>query len=119
VRSEAEQLLARLTAADEPSLRSIIAPTVAREGSTARVEALDRRVCALVRLAALLAIGAPTTCLRWAVDLAVSTGATADAITEVLASTAALAGTAQTVSSAPRLALALGFDIELDGWDGS
>jgi hypothetical protein len=37
----------------------------------------------------------------------------------VLVAAAPAAGSAQVVSSAARLALALGFDLEVDGWDGS
>jgi 4-carboxymuconolactone decarboxylase len=65
----------------------------------------------------LLAVGAPTTTLRWAVELALSTGATAEAIVAVLVATAGPAGGAQIVSNAPRLALALGFDLELEDVD--
>ena len=73
----------------------------------------------LIRLAALLAVGACTNSLRWAVELAAAAGADDDAIVGALLAGAAVAGSAQVVSSAPRLALALGFDVELDDWDGS
>jgi len=73
----------------------------------------------LVRLAALLVLGAPTAAVQWAVELASATGAGVDTLTGVLLASAPAAGTAQVVESAPRLALALGFDVELDGWDGT
>ena len=73
----------------------------------------------LVRLAALLALGAPTTSLRWAVELATTAGADDDAVVAVLLRTAPVAGAAEVVAAASRLALALGFDVELPGWDGS
>ncbi len=120
MRGEPEQLLRRFAAADEGSLKSLLTPRAGfGDPQPPGGQALDRNLRALVRLAALLAIDAPTTSLRWAVELAASTGASEEAITEVLAMTAAASGSAQLVASAPRLALALGFDIELDGWDGA
>ena len=117
--SEAEDLLRRLAANDERSLRAILAPTAEFAADPQLRSALDRRTRVLVRLAALLAVGACTTSLRWAVDLAATAGADDVAIVGALLSSAAAAGSAQVVSSAPRLALALGFDLELEGWDGS
>ena len=81
--------------------------------------ALSPQIRVLVRLAALLALGASTTTLRWAVELAAGAGADDDALVGVLVTAAPAVGAARVVASAPRLALALGFDIELDGWDGS
>lgn len=73
----------------------------------------------LVELAALIAVGAPTASLHWAVERACSTGATTESVIAVLIAVAGPAGAAQVVSSAPRLALALGLELELEGWDGS
>ncbi len=72
--------------------------------------ALDRRTRLLVRLAALIAVGACTESLRWAVELAATNGADDDALAAVLLATGSAAGSAQLVESAPRLALALGFE---------
>jgi 4-carboxymuconolactone decarboxylase len=105
---------------DEGSLASVLTPTpefAAAPGSAGA--ALSPEIRMLVRLAALLAVDAPTTSLRWAVELASSTGADDDALVGVLVSAAPAVGAAQVVATAPRLALALGFDIEVDGWDGS
>jgi uncharacterized membrane protein len=118
--SEARDLLRRLAANDERSLRSVLAPTPEFGGNEGSIgPALDRQVRVLVRLAALLAVGASTTSLRWAVELASVTGIDEDAVLAALLASAAVAGSAQVVASAPRLALALGFDLELDGWDGT
>jgi hypothetical protein len=73
----------------------------------------------LVRLAALLAIGAPTETVRWAVELAMATGASDAAVAAVLLSTAPDTGWAQAASSASSLALALGFDVDREAWDGA
>ena len=118
--NELEALLRGLAAGDERCLRTVMAPTPEfGDAQPLAGETLDRRTRVLVRLAALLAVGAPTTSLRWAVELASATGADDGALMDVLVTAAPAAGAAQIVSSAPRLALALGFDIELDGWDGT
>ena len=64
----------------------------------------------LVRLAALLVLDASTDSLRWAVDLASSSGIDDDAVVAVLLAAGPAAGSAQLVASAPRLALALGLE---------
>ena|SRR5436305_10834848 len=81
--------------------------------------ALDRVTRARVQLAALLMTGAATTSLRWAVERACASGIDDAAVTQVLLSTAPIAGAAQTVAAAPRLALALDIDLEVGGWDGT
>jgi hypothetical protein len=73
----------------------------------------------LVRLAALLAVGAPTTSVNWAAELAFAAGASVEVLIGVLLASAPAAGTVRVVQGAPRLAVALGFDLELEGWDGS
>jgi alkylhydroperoxidase/carboxymuconolactone decarboxylase family protein YurZ len=69
-------------------------------------------------VAALLAAGACTTSLRWAVERASRAGAGDEEIVEVLVTTATIVGSARVVAAAPRLALAIGYDIEVEGWDG-
>jgi alkylhydroperoxidase/carboxymuconolactone decarboxylase family protein YurZ len=109
--SEARDLLRRLAAHDERSLRTAMKPTPEFEHDYAlTVPALDRRTRLLVRLAALIAVGACTESLRWAVELAATSGADDDALAAVLLTTGSAAGSAQLVESAPRLALALGFE---------
>jgi hypothetical protein len=68
---------------------------------------LDRRTRMLVRLGALLAVDAATSSLRWAVELASTSGAGDDAMAAVLVSAGGTAGSAQLVASASRLAQAL------------
>jgi 4-carboxymuconolactone decarboxylase len=120
VASDARDLLRRLAAADERSLRALLAPIPERRpGDPESPGALDRQTRELVRLAALLAVEASSTSLRWAVELASTSGVDDRAVVGALAATAGATGTTQAVSSAPRLALALGFDVELDRWDDS
>lgn len=73
---------------------------------------LDRGTRALVQLAALLAVGAATVSLRWAVDVASTAGVDDARLVAAMLAVAGAVGGAQTVSNAPRLALALGLDIE-------
>jgi hypothetical protein len=74
--------------------------------------ALDRKTRMLVRLGALVALDAATSSLRWAVELASTSGAGDDAMAAVLVSAGGTAGSAQLVASASRLVAAL--DLELD-----
>jgi 4-carboxymuconolactone decarboxylase len=107
------ELLRRLAAGDESSLRAVLSAAPPADA------ALDRATRALVQLAALLALDAGTVSLRWAVDVASAAGVDDVSLVQVLLTAASATGTAQAVASAPRLALALGVDVELDGWDGS
>ncbi|HEY1568651.1 MAG TPA: carboxymuconolactone decarboxylase family protein [Solirubrobacteraceae bacterium] len=118
--TEAEELLRGLAAGDETLLRSVLAasPPNTRFPLMAPRRRLPAETRALVHVAALLAAGASTTSLRWAVELASRAGAEDEEIVEVLVTTAAIVGSARVVAAAPRLALAIGYDIEVEGWDG-
>lgn len=107
--SEAERMLRGLAEGDETLLRSVLVPSA---------RALPPATSALVHLAGLLAAGGSTTSLRWATERATRAGAREEEIVEVLATVAAAVGSARVVAAAPRLALALGYDIEVEGWDG-
>ncbi len=117
--SETEQLLRGLAAGDESSLQSVLAVSRARMWRPhAHGRDLSPATSALVNVAGLLAAGGSTTSLRWAVELALEAGAADEEIVEVLAIVAAVVGSARVVAAAPRLALAIGYDIEVEGWDG-
>ena len=118
--TEAEQLLRGLAAGDEGLLRSVLGvpPRNTRSPLVTARRTLPAETRALVHVAALLAAGACTTSLRWAVELAARSGAGDEEIVEVLVTTAAIVGSARVVAEAPRLALAIGYDIEVEGWDG-
>jgi hypothetical protein len=105
---ETERLLRRLAAGDERSLQEVLSSV--RGAGTA----LDRETRALVQLSALLAVGAATVSLRWAVDVASATGVDDARLVGVMLAVAGAVGAAQTVSNAPRMALALGLDVEPD-----
>jgi 4-carboxymuconolactone decarboxylase len=116
----AEQLLRGLAAGDESALRSVldVSRRQLRHPRLCSGRGLPTETFALVRLAALLAAGGSTTSLRWAVELALQSGAGDDEIVEVLVTMAAVVGSARVIAAAPRLALAIGYDIEVEGWDG-
>ncbi len=73
---------------------------------------LRPKVDLLVRLGALLALGAATSSLRATVERAVEAGASETEIVGVLVAVAPAVGMARVVASAPRLALAIGYDVE-------
>jgi 4-carboxymuconolactone decarboxylase len=117
---QAESLLRALTVNDEHSVRTVLAlrPEMTADEATLG-PALTPRVRNLVRLAALISVDAPTTSLRWAVELAWNAGADEDEIVRVLATVGSEIGLPRIVSAAPRLAAAIGYDVDLEGWDGS
>jgi alkylhydroperoxidase/carboxymuconolactone decarboxylase family protein YurZ len=107
---EVERLLRRLALNDEESLGRVLVSGT----SPLPVAVLDHKVEQLVHLGALLALGAATPSLRCAVDRAVAVGATESEIVEVLVAVGPAVGLARVVSAAPRLALALGYQIDSD-----
>ena len=108
---KAEQLLRRLGDSEDESLQKVLAlrPDADDRGECAA--ALTPRVRTLVRLAALVAGDASTTSLRWAVELAWSTGAVDEEIVGVLLSIGREVGLPRIVDGAPRLAAAIGYDV--------
>jgi 4-carboxymuconolactone decarboxylase len=71
---------------------------------------LDPRTRALVRLAALVAVGGAVPSFGAQADAAVNAGATAAEIVDVLFSVVPVIGLPRTVAAGPKLALALGYD---------
>lgn len=104
----AEDLLRRLAFNDEKVLGMVL---TRRMGDEHEGE-LSPKVELLVRLAALLAVGATTPSLREAVDQAVAAGATPSEIVDVLVAAGPAIGLAGLVACAPRLATAIGYDLE-------
>ena len=84
------------------------------------VWALDAKTAALVRVAALAAIGSPEVCLEWSATRALATGATEDEITGVLLAIAPVIGLGRITGAVPGVAAALEYDIDaaLDALDG-
>jgi len=111
--SEARDLLRRLAGHDEGSLRAVLAPTPEFRDSWTGPR-LDRHTRVLVRLAALLVVGASTESLCWAVELAAASGADDETIAAVLVAGGSASGSAQLVASAAALAVALGLEPVLE-----
>src|SRR5438270_5965699 len=107
----AEDLIRRLAFNDEKAVRMVLA----RPPGSGGVTNLDSKLEALVRLAALLAVGAMTPSLHDAVDQAAAAGADASEIVGVLVVVGPAVGLASLVAAAPKLAEAIGYDLE-DGW---
>jgi 4-carboxymuconolactone decarboxylase len=117
--SAGELLLRRLAQGDDRSVRSVLVLTVTETSPHVRApRVLSPYTASLVHLAALLATEASTTSLRWGVEMAREAGAGDEAIVDVLSTVASTVGWARVVAAAPRLALAIGYDIEVEGWDG-
>ena len=105
-----ERLLRRLALNDETSVELVLARGSEAEHDTTLVPKVDL----LVRLGALLALGAATTSLRTTVQRAKRAGATDDEIVGVLLAVAPAVGQARVVSTAPKLATAIGYEIGAD-----
>jgi alkylhydroperoxidase/carboxymuconolactone decarboxylase family protein YurZ len=107
---EIERLLRRLALNDEVSVEMVLARGSEAEAGLTLVPKVDL----LVRLGALLALGAATTSLRTTVERAKRAGATDDEIVGVLLAVAPAVGQARVVSTAPKLATAIGYEIGED-----
>ena len=73
---------------------------------------LDSKTLALARLAALIAVGGAGPSYSAETDAAVSAGATAEEIVEMLLGVVSVVGLPSVVAAAPRLAMALGYDVD-------
>jgi 4-carboxymuconolactone decarboxylase len=105
---DVERLLRRLALNDEESVEMVLS-----SGPDVGVGlSLGRKADLLVRLGALLALGAATTSIRATVRHAMDAGATESEIVGVLVAVAPAVGLARVVSSAPRLAIAIGYDLD-------
>jgi 4-carboxymuconolactone decarboxylase len=106
---DAEELLRRLALNDQNVVRSAVGTgSLSLSGGPE----LDAKTSALVRLAALLSLGAATSSCRTTVEVARGAGATDAEIVGVLVAVAPAVGSARVVGAAPRLALAIDYDVE-------
>ena len=102
-----ECTLAKLAIADDAYYESLLAGDSANLAESH----LDEKTHALVRLGALVAIDAAYPGYMWAVDAARKRGVTDEEIVGCLIATLPALGVARIVSAAPKLALALGYDV--------
>ncbi len=103
---EYKEHLRRLAIHDDALIASLTA------ANTPTTSALDQRTEALVRIAATIAVDAATSSYQHAVGVALAAGATRDEIVAALEAVAPVTGAARIVQSAPKVALALGYDVE-------
>ena len=75
-------------------------------------ELLDPKTLALVRLAALVAVGGAGPSYGVHADAAVSSGASSAEIVDVLVGVVPIIGLPHAVAAAPKVALALGYDLD-------
>ena len=104
-------LLRRLAVHDERLLEDALGGGVRASGLD---PTLDPRTLALVRLAALVAVGGAVPSYGAQAEAAVTAGATAAEIVDVLVGVLPVVGLPCVVTAAPKLALALGHDLESD-----
>jgi 4-carboxymuconolactone decarboxylase len=103
-----DELLRRIALNDERTVRAAIGSGLPPGAG----EPLDAKTCALVQLAALLAMGATAESCRVTIERARLAGATDGDCVAVLVAVGPAVGAARLVGAAPQLALALDQDIE-------
>jgi 4-carboxymuconolactone decarboxylase len=103
-------LLRRLSLNDERVVAEVLRGTSAQCSATDPI--LDEKAVALARLAALIAVGGAVPSYAAQADAAVEAGATVDEIVEVLLGIIPVVGLPCAVAAAPKLALALGHDVD-------
>jgi 4-carboxymuconolactone decarboxylase len=103
-----EETLRRLAIRDNAYIQSVLG----HERDNVVASELDRKTHALVRIGALIAIDAPPPSYMWTLESAEAAGATTDEIVGTLVAVMPAIGSARVVSAAPKIALALGYDIE-------
>lgn len=85
---------------------------VAVDGSSFGPAVIDERIESLVRFAAAVGVDAPPPSFQQAVAMALAAGATGDEIVASLEAVTPVTGAARVVGCAPKVGLALGYDVE-------
>ena len=104
---EYKEQLRRLAVHDDAFLDALSVGGQASEAS-----AIDEKTAALVRIAATIAVDAAPYSFQHAIALALAAGATSDEIVATLGAVTPVTGAARVVQCAPKLALALGYDVD-------
>jgi 4-carboxymuconolactone decarboxylase len=103
-----EEQLRRLALHDEEFIESVLAMRLKSGGG----RGLDPKTHALVRLGALLALGAAPVSYHWTVAAALDVGATPDEILGTLVAVAPISGIARVVLATPEVAISMGYDLD-------
>jgi 4-carboxymuconolactone decarboxylase len=104
---EHKEHLRRLAVHDDAFLEAI-----AVDGSSFATSVIDERTEALMRIAATIAVDASLASFQHAVAHALAAGATSDEIVAGLEAVTPVTGAARVVQCAPKVALALGYDVD-------
>ena len=104
---EYKRHLRRLAVHDDALLDEL-----AVDGRASVPRVLDDKTAALLRIAATVAVDAAPYSFQHAVALALAAGATNDEIVATLEAVTPVTGAARVVQCAPKLALALGYDVD-------
>jgi 4-carboxymuconolactone decarboxylase len=102
-----EETLRKLAIRDDAFVESILA----RERESVSASGLDAKTHALVRVGALIAIDAPPPSYMNTIECGLASGATVDDFVGALIAVMPAVGVARVVSAAPKLGLALGYDV--------
>jgi 4-carboxymuconolactone decarboxylase len=102
-----ERTLCKLAIADDAYVETLLV----RDKTNLEASRLDPKAHALVRLGGLVAVDAAAPSYMAVISLARSRGASDDEIVGCLIAVLPALGVARVVSAAPRLGLALGFDV--------
>jgi 4-carboxymuconolactone decarboxylase len=103
-----ERTLRRLAVSDDTLIASLLSQGHPKIGASCDTE----RICALFRLAALIAGEGTTASYLSVVESALAAGASVEEIIDVLIAIAGTVGSARVVAAAPLLARAVGFDVD-------
>ncbi len=106
--AEHEDTLRRLSVRDDEFVEQLLGDTRANE----TVSRLDGKTHALVRVAAMVALDAAPPSYMDAIRSAQRFGASCDEIVGCLIAVIPVVGVARVVSAAPKVGLALGYDVE-------
>ena len=106
--SDHEETLRKLAVRDDAYVDLLLACKRTSEAAAA----LDRKAAALVRIGALIALDATPPSYMEAIEAARASGASCDEIAGCLVAVLPTVGVARVVSAAPKVALALGYDVD-------
>ena len=106
--SEFEETLRKLAVRDDAYVDSLLAD----ERISTAASQLDEKTHALVQVAALVAVDATPPCYMDAIESARRGGASSEEIAGCLVAVLPAVGVARVVSAAPKIALALGYDVD-------
>lgn len=106
--SDNERKLRDLAMNEEAGISSLLGLRL----GTHDVSNLDARTFSLIRLSAVVCLGAAPVTYQWATQAALSGGATDDEIIGVLVTIAPIVGVARIVEAVPEVAEALGYPVE-------